>query len=172
MSHSTIHSHAAAVPPVHRVAAHLARRFHQICLGALSEVTQEEGLTPLEYAALASVDEVPGIDQRRLAARLGIDAVSAGQLVASLEQYGWLERTIDPSDRRARRLLLTNAGAKLRGHLQPLLTRAQDRILSELSASERKQLITLLTRVVESNETYAKPGNGRRAPNKNSQGSK
>jgi DNA-binding MarR family transcriptional regulator len=172
MPRTHIAVHASAVPHVHRVAAHLARRFHQVCLGALSEVTDEEGLTPLEYAVLASVDEAPGVDQRRLAARLAIDAVSAGQLVASLEQHGWIERAIDPSDRRARRVTLTSAGARLRAQLQPLLAKAQDRILAGLSATERKQLISLLARIVESNESYAKPGNGRRAPTRSPRGTR
>ena len=41
------------VAPAHRVPAHLARRFHQICLGAMSEFTVPAGLTPGEYGILA-----------------------------------------------------------------------------------------------------------------------
>jgi len=166
MPKKTRDDHPSPVPQIHRVAAHLARRFHQVCLGALSEVTQPEGLTPLEFGALAAIDEVPGIDQRRLAARLAIDAVSTGQLVMSLERHGWVARIVHPEDRRARQLTLTRAGARLRTDLRPLLGKAHDRILSSLSAAERTQLIDLLTRVVETNEPYARPGNGRRRPRK------
>ena len=38
-----------AVPEAHRVPAHLARRFHQICLGVTAEVLERETLTPIEY---------------------------------------------------------------------------------------------------------------------------
>lgn len=38
-----------AVPQAHRVPAHLARRFHQICLGVTAEVLERETLTPIEY---------------------------------------------------------------------------------------------------------------------------
>jgi len=151
---------------VHRVPAHLARRFHQVCLGALSEITVTADLTPLEYGALASIDDTPGIDQRRLAERLAIDAVSTGQLLTRLERQGWIDRTVDPDDRRAKRVTLTTAGLALRSRLRPLLGRAHDRILSGLSPDERAQFIALLTRVVEANEPYAKPGNGRRQPAK------
>lgn len=155
---------APTVPPVHRVAAHLARRLHQVCLGVLSEVTEPEGLTPLEFAALASIDEAPGIDQRRLATRLAIDAVSAGQIVSALERGGLVERRVDPADRRARRLTLTRRGARVRAHLRPLLLAAHDRILAPVSLRERAILVDLLARVIEGNEPYARPGNGRRRP--------
>ena len=157
---------AATVPPAHRVAAHLARRFHQVCLGVLSEVTEPEGLTPLEFAALVSIDEVPGIDQRGLAGRLAIDAVSAGHIASVLEREGLVERNVDDADRRVRRLTLTRRGAQLRAHLRPLLGMAHDRILAPLSKQQRSTLIELLTRVIESNEPYARPGNGRRHPRK------
>jgi MarR family transcriptional regulator, temperature-dependent positive regulator of motility len=154
----------ATAPAVHRVAAHLARRFHQVCLGVLSEVTEPEGLTPLEFAALASIDEAPGIDQRRLATRLAIDAVSAGQIVSALERNGLVERRVDPADRRARRLTLTRRGVRVRAHLRPLLLAAHDRILAPVSLRERAMLVDLLARVIEGNEPYARPGNGRRRP--------
>lgn len=170
----TVHADRAAatlrasvpVPHVHRVAAHLARRFHQVCLGALSDITAPAALTPLEFGALASIEEMPGLDQRRLAERLAIDKVSAGQLVASLERHGWVERIVDSADRRCRRLTLTRAGSKLRRRLLPMMAEAQEQILAPLSSGEREQLIEMLTRVVEANEPYAKPGNGRRAPTK------
>ncbi len=154
------------VPLVHRAAAHLARRFHQVCVGVLSELTEPAALSPLEYAALVAIADEPGIDQRRLAARLAIDPVTAGQIVMNLERRAWANRAVDPRDRRVRRLTLTARGAELRTEMRPLLIEAQDRILAPLSAAERSQLINLLTRIIESNAPYARPGNGRRAPQK------
>jgi DNA-binding MarR family transcriptional regulator len=154
----------APVAPVHRAAAHLARRFHQVCLGVLSEVTEPAGFSPLEYAAFVAIDDEPGIDQRGLAARLAIDPVTAGQIVMNLERRAWAAREIDPSDRRVRRLHLTARGKELRTKMRPLMRNAQDRILAPLAAAERAQLLSLLRRVVEGNEPYARPGNGRRSP--------
>jgi DNA-binding MarR family transcriptional regulator len=155
---------ALPVPPVHRVPAHLARRFHQICLGVLSEVTEPESLSPVEYAILGSLDDSPGIDQRTLAERIGIDTVSAHQLVGRLETRGLINQTVDPDDRRARRLTLTAQGLRLRRRLRPKIAAAHARIMAPLSARERKTLTELLGRVVDANEAYARPGNGRRPP--------
>jgi len=155
---------AVRVPPGHRVPAHLARRFHQICTGATAEILRPEGLMPIEFAVLAAVADMPGLDQRGLAARLGIDAASTSQMVERLERAGLVERRINPADRRARELRATSRGMELRHRLRPALLAAQDRLMASLSSSERAMLIDLLARVVEANESYARPGNGRRAP--------
>ncbi len=154
----------SAILASHRVPAHLARRFHQICLGVTAEILEPEGLTPLLYAVIAALGEEPGIDQRRLAARLGIDPVSAGQMIDRLEAEALVDRRVDPADRRARVLRLTRRGRNLRGRLRPTLLAAQNRLLAPLSATERDTLLTMLARVIEANDSYARPGNGRRKP--------
>src|SRR5215813_15166903 len=82
------------VLPRHRVPAHLARRFHQICLGASAEILDPEDLNPIEYALLAAVDDNPGIDQRGLGGRLGIDPASTSQMVDRLARRGLLDQTV------------------------------------------------------------------------------
>src|SRR5260370_20101292 len=140
------HRHAASGLPArlknpvrqaHRHAAHLARRFQQICLGVLAEVLEPQDLTPLQYAVLGSLDDAPGIDQRRLAERLGIDAVTAHHLVEQLEAAGLLDRRVAAEDRRARTLSLTAPGATLRQKLRSPMMATQDRILAPISRRER-----------------------------------
>jgi DNA-binding MarR family transcriptional regulator len=152
------------VPTGHRVPAHLARRFHQICLGVTAEMLEREALLPIEYSILAALDDDPGEDQKGLAARLGIDAVSTGQMVDKLENAGLIDRRVDPADRRARVLRLTTNGSRLRRRLRPTLLAAQERILAPLSSRERRLLLDLLARVIAGNESYARPGIGRRKP--------
>jgi DNA-binding MarR family transcriptional regulator len=130
----------------------------------LAEVTEPENLTPLQFGVLAALDDEPGIDQRRLAARLAIDPVTAGQVINDLERASLVDRQVHSEDRRARVLGLTPDGLKLRRRLRPALAAAQSRILAPLSAKDQATLLTLLTRVVAGNEAYAKPGNGRRRP--------
>ena len=154
------------VPPLHRVPAHLARRFHQVCLGILAEVTEIEELSPLQYGILASIGDEPRMDQRRLAERIGVDTVSAHHHIEYLEKKGFVARQIDPADRRARLLRLTPMGVRTRDRLRPALVEAHTRVTHALSQRERDVLLNLLTRVIESNESYARPGNGRRRPPK------
>src|SRR5216683_5254332 len=107
------------VPPAHRVPAHLARRFQQVCLGIASEVTEPAGLTPIEYAVLAALDDAPRKDQGSLAVHLGIDPVSTHHILHRLEAAGLVERQIDPGDRRARIIRLAPRGHTLRQKLRP-----------------------------------------------------
>src|SRR5687767_3062727 len=93
-SHRAANDVKGAIPSVHQVTAHLARRFQQICLGLMAEVLEPTGLTPLQYAVIASLDDAPGIDQRRLADRLAIDTVSAHHLINELEAAGLVRRRI------------------------------------------------------------------------------
>jgi len=152
----------------HRVPAHLARRFNQICIGVTAEILFKEDLTPQSFGVMAAVLEAPGSGQRQLANQLGIDVVSFGQMIDLLEQKQLVKRALDPADRRARRLYVTKRGADLRRRLRPALLAAQERLLSPLSKAERATLLDMLVRVIEANDSYARPGNGRRKPRRKS----
>jgi DNA-binding MarR family transcriptional regulator len=154
----------ASVLPSHRVPAHLARRFNQICLGVIAEILVGEELNPQQYGVLTAIYEQPGCQQRTLAARAGVDPVSVGQIIDVLEQRNLAERRLDPADRRARRLYLTRSGTAMRNRLSPALLAAQKNLLAPLTKVEQAALIDMLVRILEANEVYAKPGNGRRKP--------
>lgn len=150
------------VPPRHRVASHLARRFHQVCVGITAEVTEPAGLSPVEFSVLTALNDAPDIDQATLALRLGVDAVTAHNLVHRLEALGHLDRRVNPEDRRARVLRLTTHGQAVHDDLRPKGRAQQERILAPLAPEERPLLLDMLTRLVEAHEAYARPGNGRR----------
>jgi len=156
------------VLPSHRVPAHLARRFHQICLGVTAEILVHEDLTPMLWGVMSAVLEEPGSGQRQLAARMGVDAVTFGQMIEFLEQKGLVKRQIDPDDRRARQLYGTRRSADLRHRLRPSLRAAQERLLAPLSKTERTAFLDMLVRLIEAHDSYARPGNGRRKPRRKS----
>jgi DNA-binding MarR family transcriptional regulator len=156
------------VPFSHRVPAHLARRFHQICLGVTAEILLEVDLTPMLWGVMAAVFEEPGSTQRYLAGQMGVDPVNFGQMIDVLEQKRLVKRSVDPDDRRAHQLYATRRCGDLRGRLRPSLLAAQERLLSALSKVERASFLEFLVRVIEANESYARPGNGRRKPRQRS----
>jgi DNA-binding MarR family transcriptional regulator len=151
--------------PVRRNAPALARRFYQICIAMVADSVAEANITPLQMGALAYINKEsgePGIDQVGLAARLGIDRNNAGVIVLDLEKRGLVERRVSSSDRRARHLYLTPQGEKLFHRLLPNNVAAGERILAPLQPRERELLLDLLTRVIQENAAYARPGGGRR----------
>ena len=52
---------------------HHIRRLHQIAVAIFLQETEHHGLTPVQYAALQSLANQSGIDQRTLAGRIGLD---------------------------------------------------------------------------------------------------
>ena len=81
-----------------------------------------------------------GLRLTDIAARAGITAQSAGELVDDLESKGYLERRPDPFDRRAKRIYLTERGRKS----TRIAKRAQadaENSLTELLGEQRYRLL-------------------------------
>ena len=142
----------------------LARRFYQIARARLAEVQEPLGLRPLEFGLMIRVHDAPGIDQNTVAEQLALDRTSTGALAARLEAVGLLARTVSDLDRRARALVLTNAGHALHDRHRPESEAVQAAMLASLTAEEQQTLTALLVRVIGANATYVRPGAGRRKP--------
>lgn len=155
---------SSIVPPGHGVLSFLAHRLNQVCLGAHAEIWDPEDLNRIQYATLAILHASPGIDQQTLADRLSIDKATTSQAVERLVRRGLVDRRPDAANRRANVLLLTPEGRALRERLGPHARAANQRIMSSLAPEEREKLIELMTRIVEANGTYARPGHNRRSP--------
>jgi len=106
------------------------------------------GLTPAQERALRLIsrsDEPPRMTE--LADRLGIVPRSLTTVVDALEQAGLVQREIDPRNRRAILLRLTDQGAAVRDELREARRRAAEDLFAPLSARDRALLGDLLTRL-------------------------
>lgn len=90
---------------------HTARRMIEELARRL-EADGYAGVQPAYHALFENID-VEGTRLTELAARADMTHQSMGELVATLERRGWVERRADPSDRRARLVCLTPEGARL-----------------------------------------------------------
>lgn len=102
------------------------------------------------YTLLTRLDECPTSRLTELAARMEIDLSTASRQVRGLEDRGFVARVEDPSDQRAARLELTEAG-------RAVLTAARalrvERIASRLASWEQRdveELARLLSKLVAS----------------------
>jgi MarR family transcriptional regulator, lower aerobic nicotinate degradation pathway regulator len=138
---------------------HLIRRLQQIAVGLFLEETAEHELTPVQFAALSAVSAAPSIDQRTLARRIGFDTSTIGGVIDRLERRGLMQRQTSPTDRRVRLLCVTDSGEKLLRDVQPLMLRAQERILGPLTPADREHFMRLLQQLVDGNAGAARaPG--------------
>ncbi|HEY1822238.1 MAG TPA: MarR family transcriptional regulator [Trebonia sp.] len=104
------------------------------------------GLTPAQERALRLIargDEPPRMTE--LADRLGIVPRSLTTVIDALEEAGLVRREIDPRNRRAILLSLTDRGAAVREELREARRRAAEDLFAPLSAQDRESLAGLLT---------------------------
>jgi MarR family transcriptional regulator, lower aerobic nicotinate degradation pathway regulator len=101
------------------------------------------------YAVLAALAEFGPHSQAALGRRCGIDRSDMVALVNELAAEGLVDRQPDDRDRRRNVVTITTAGRRRLRTLEAAVGRAQDELVSALSAKERAQLVALLTRVVE-----------------------
>jgi len=134
----------------------LIRRLNQIAQGLFQEEAGQVGLTSVQYAALAMVREVPGIDQVRLSSLIAFDKTTIVKVLDRLVDKGLLTRTRSPEDRRSNLLHVTDNGLKLLKQIEPLLDRSDKRIVAPLSPDEQRQFMSLLTRLVQINNAYSR----------------
>lgn len=159
---------ATPAPEPRHSAIYLGRRFFQVAHAAAAEAHADIGLSPLEFGVLYQLHDRPGVDQNTLAERLALDRTTTSATVFRLERLGLIKRDVNGNDRRARVLRLAPAGVALYASHRPKAQAAQQRVLAALKPAERKQLVELLTRVIDANQRYLQPGmlRRRRAPAK------
>lgn len=122
---------------LHRVNRRLRRR--------ASEQLSGLGLTPAQARALRTLGRAGGpIRMSALAAQLGIARRSATSVVDELAGSGLVERQADPTDRRARAVVLTGPGAAVLRRLSELRHHA----LAELAAGWRAEDLERLRRAL------------------------
>lgn len=135
---------------------HLIRRAQQIAVAIFVEECRDLDLTPVQYAALVAARDMPGIDATRLSEVIAYDRSTLGGVIERLEEKGWIERRTSPGDKRVKRLHLTAAGAGLLARAEPLVQRAQERILRPLDDAGRQALMRLLADLVELNNEHSR----------------
>src|SRR5579863_6966568 len=120
------------------------------------------GLTPAQERALRLIsrsDEPPRMTE--LADRLGIVPRSLTTVIDALEQAGLVQREIDPRNRRAILLRLTDRGAAVRDELREARRRAAEDLFAPLPVKDRELLGGLLAASTRGNPDGAAVPNGR-----------
>jgi len=87
------------------------------------ETIRKHGLTPQQYQLMLALKGFPGRDWavvRELAERLQLRHHSVVELINRAQREGLVQRSADPDDARAVRVLLTDEGERILGRLSAL----------------------------------------------------
>lgn len=103
-----------------RAARALARCF--------DEALRPAGLTSGQFSLLMSLNQPEPPSVGSVAALLGMDRTTLTANLKPLEREGLVEATVDPSDRRGRRLVLTRTGRKRLAAALPVWRQTQEAV--------------------------------------------
>ena len=143
-------------PRIYEKPGHLIRRLQQIALALFMDETRGFEITPVQYSALVAIDINPGLDQTALCNLIAIDRSTVGDVVTRLERKKLIKRTAGAEDRRTKVLVITPAGRKLIGEIEPFVESTQTRILDPLTMSERTALMRMLKKLVHLNNEHSR----------------
>lgn len=128
----------------------LLRRATQVATAIFMNEAREFELTPVQFAALTAIEQSPGVDVTRLSGAIAFDRSTLGAVVDRLETKGLVLRAPDPQDRRIKLLYLTPVGNSVLARTQSIAMKVHEQVLLPLSPHDRKELLRILTVLVES----------------------
>jgi DNA-binding MarR family transcriptional regulator len=129
------------------------RAMEQRVLTALSEAGYGN-LTVAQARLVAQIDTA-GTRLTELAERAQVTKQTASFLVDQVERSGYVERTPDPSDRRARLVRLTARGRQAADFANSIADRVQQEWSTHLGPEAMRDLRQALTRLREITDPYA-----------------
>lgn len=105
------------------------------------------GLTQTQYAVLARLWEVGESSQNELGRSAAIDSATIWGVVQRLQTAGLVATKAHPSDKRRRMVSLTERGRETMDTAITKARRSNEETLAPLTATERKALIALLSKL-------------------------
>jgi DNA-binding MarR family transcriptional regulator len=139
-----------------KMPGHLIRRLQQIAVALFVAECEAHDLTPVQYASLTVIRDVPDLDVTRLSSLVALDKATLAKVIERLEAKGWILRTGSGLDKRVKLLKITPKGRKVLASAEPGVRRCQRRILAPLREQDRQRFMKMLEQLVELNNAYSR----------------
>ena len=114
-----------------------------------NQFAKSTGLSMPQFSILMQLHYKGACGMSAISERFDVSAAAASQLVDKLVQAGYIERTEDPSDRRAKLLKLSTNGTKLVEAGIQERYRWMDELTSRLSAAQQTKISEALSLLTE-----------------------
>jgi DNA-binding MarR family transcriptional regulator len=105
------------------------------------------GVTRAQWKVLFRLTRSPGLRQVELADMLDIEPITLCRIIDRLEEAGFVERTRDPSDRRAWKLQVTDSAQPLMAKLQKVGAGLVDEAFAGIEPADIEKVRSVLARV-------------------------
>lgn len=111
------------------------------------DTAETVGSTDERASAKKAETVTAGLRQKQLTEEMRINASTMSEFIGHLETDGYVERNIDPSDKRATLITLTEKGRARASELQDERKEKLDQLFSPLTEDEQKELFRLLNKL-------------------------
>jgi len=129
------------------------------------------GFTLAQSRALIYLAKNEGISQSRLAELCDLEPMNLVRILDRMEADGWMERRLDPNDRRARRLYLRPKARPVLDQLDRVSALTREEAFDSIPRPQVERLIALLQRVQSNLAVLDGPASSDAAPDATEQGS-
>ena len=134
---------------IHGMPGHYIRRLQQVAVALFAEHLAGFDITPVQFAALATLRERRALDQAALAALIGYDRATIGGVIDRLEAKRWVVREPGRADRRTKLVSLTPAGAATLRRVARGVHAVQAALLAPLAPPERRGFERLCRKLLD-----------------------
>ena len=93
-----------------------------------------------------------GMRQKDIGEVLGVNPSAISEMISRLTEDGYLKRTVDPDDRRATRVTLTELGYARACEVADERSRQMGELFKNLTRQEKEELLRLLQKIHTDNE--------------------
>jgi DNA-binding MarR family transcriptional regulator len=116
-----------------------------------------EEITSPQFAVLNALVAEPGLDQRTVGERVGLDRSTIAEVISRLGRRDLLDKVRDPQDGRRFLLRLTDEGLRTHRRLTVRTARMNQVFLAPLSAAEQTLFLDLIQRLSDAAEGLRDP---------------
>ena len=131
---------------VEKQVGHLLRRAHQRHCAIFADHIGK-GLTPVQFAALAMIEQRGEVSQNHLGRLIAMDPATIQGVVGRLAERDLVRSKPDPDDRRRQLWYLTKNGGKLLTELVPVAQSISEQTLEPLNEREKLSFLKLLAKI-------------------------
>jgi len=125
------------------------------CLEKEHRLAEQHGLTQAEFRCLRFFGTTECLNNKQIAERMGLSPSRLTRIIDGLVKKQYMEREIEPNDRRNMRVTLSNKGVHLVKQLNSDYINIHREILDEIDEEQHEPLITAMNHFLSGLQNWA-----------------
>ena len=139
--------------------SHMLRRAEQFAAETFLKAELPDGVTIRQTVLLAAIAEAEGASQSNLVGATGVDRSTLAEMMARMEQKGFIVRSAAEDDGRAKSVSLTNEGRRRLEAALPAMRAVDKALLDALPANRRASFKATLLVLAKAADQQHEQGN-------------